>query len=35
MAAVMTAIGLTAMLASLVPLRHATRVSPASILRAD
>ena len=35
MAAVMAAIGLTAMLASLVPLRHAVRVDPAEILRAE
>jgi ABC-type antimicrobial peptide transport system permease subunit len=35
MAAALTAIALTTLLASLVPLRHATSVSPASILRAD
>ena len=35
MAAVMAAMGLTAMLASLVPLRHAVRVNPAEILRAE
>jgi ABC-type lipoprotein release transport system permease subunit len=29
------AIGLTAILASLAPLRHAVRVSPAEILRAE
>ena len=33
--AVMGAIGLTAMLASLAPLRHALRVSPAEVLRAE
>jgi hypothetical protein len=35
MTAVMIAIGLTAMLASLAPLRHAVRVSPAETLRAE
>ena len=35
MTAVIGAIGLTAMLASLAPLRHAIRVSPAEILRAE
>ena len=35
MMAVMGAIGLTAMLASLAPLRHAMSVSPAEILRAE
>jgi predicted permease len=33
--AVMGAIGLTAMLASIAPLRHAVRVNPAEILRAE
>ena len=35
LAAVMVAMGLTAMLASLAPLRHAVRVNPAEILRAE
>jgi predicted permease len=35
MAAALTAIAVTTLLASLVPLRHATRVSPTSILRSD
>jgi putative ABC transport system permease protein len=35
MAAVMAAIGFTAMLASLAPLRNAVRVNPAEILRAE
>jgi putative ABC transport system permease protein len=35
MAAVMGAVGLTAMLASLAPLRHAVLVNPAEILRAE
>jgi putative ABC transport system permease protein len=35
MMAVIGAIGLTAMLASLVPLRHAVLVSPAETLRAE
>ena len=35
MGAVIVAIGLTAMLASLAPLRHAVRVNPAEILRAE
>jgi putative ABC transport system permease protein len=35
MASVIGAIGLTAMLASVAPLRHAIRVSPAEVLRAD
>ena len=34
-AAVMGAIGLTAMLASLAPLRHAVRVNPAQTLRSE
>jgi ABC-type lipoprotein release transport system permease subunit len=34
-AAVMGAIGLTAMLASLTPLRHAVRVNPAQTLRSE
>jgi predicted permease len=35
MTGVLTAIGLTAVLASVAPLRHATRVNPAEILRAE
>jgi ABC-type lipoprotein release transport system permease subunit len=35
MVAVMSGIGVTALMASLAPLRHAVRVSPAETLRAE